>query len=200
MIIFKPIGSLDISTSPADLPQQVDGNNIVSGDFQRCKNLRLDHIGVLRQRDGSSKVNETPMAHTIEYIIESGGVRYTFCGDYIYRNEVLITDGVQCATPEYDNDGGDYAADQTVTITSDTIGVEIYYTLDGTTPHEGSQLYVTPVLVPLYSYLKSIAMKDGFLDSSVKSAFYSATGGADLMTEGGDDLYTEGGDDIYTEG
>ena len=198
-IIFKPIGSLNVSTDPSALTEEVDGTTIISGDFQRCKNMRLDQMGVVKTRDGSTKLNETVVAHPIEYIIEQGGVRYTFCSDYIYQDETLITDGVQCATPEYDNDEGAYAADQTVTITCDTLGARIYYTLDGSTPSEASQLYVSPVLVPLYRYLKSIAIRAGFLDSEIKSAFYSSTSGADLYTEGGDDLYTEGGDDLYTE-
>lgn len=199
-IIFKPIGSLDISTSPSDLPQQIDGNNIISIDFQRCKNLRLDQIGVVKTRDGSTILNDTPVAHAIEYIIEQGGVRYTFCGDYIYRNESLITTGIQCAAPEFDIDGGDYSAQQTVTITCSTLGAEIYYTLNGTIPTTASQLYVAPVLVPFYSWLKAIAIRDDFLNSDITTGFYTVSGGADLLTEGGDNLYTEGGDNLYTEG
>lgn len=58
-IIFKPSGSLDVSTDPSDLPESVDksGLNFTSIDMVRCKNLRLDHKGVVPTRDGSSILN-----------------------------------------------------------------------------------------------------------------------------------------------
>ena len=199
-IIFKPNGTLDISTDGADLPEQVTDNQVVSGAFKRCKNIRLDHIGKAVQRDGSTKIEENALAHSIEFLIESGGVRYEFCGHFIYIDETLVSHGLQCATPEFDNDSGDYASPPTVTITCDTVGVDIYYTIDRTTPTEDDLKYENPIVVELYTYLKAIAIKDGFLNSEIKSAFYTETGGADLMTEGGDNIYTEGGDNLYTEG
>jgi len=193
MIIFKPLGSLDIATHASDLPD--DG-------MQRCKNLRLDETGVLKLRDGSFKLNSTAIAGTPNFIIEQGGVRYIFGGKYIHRDETLITAGVQCAAPTFSPAAGEYAGAQSVTIASSTIGATIYYTLDGTTPTEGSPIYTGAVTVALYTTLKAVAVRDGYLDSDVTSGYYSSTTPGDFVTEtDADNLITETDNDQFvTEG
>ena len=86
-ILFKPTGQLDISTDPSELPETGDGINIASGAMTRCKNLRVDQMGVAKTRDGSQKLNATAVDGIIEYITEQGGVRYVFMSSgHIYRN------------------------------------------------------------------------------------------------------------------
>ena len=193
MIVFKPIGSLDITTDPCDLPDE---------GMQRCKNLRMDENGVLKLRDGSYKLNSTAMAGTMDFIIEQGGNRYVFGGQYIYKNESLISTGIQCSAPEYSPAAGEYAATQSVEITSDTVGATIYYTLDGTTPSESSAEYVSAISVPLYTTLKAVAVRDGFLDSDITVGYYSSTTPGTMVTEtGADTIVTETDNDtLVTEG
>lgn len=200
-IIFRPIGSLDTNTDPSILPENREGNDIVSGAMKRCKNLNMDRIGMLSARNGTSKLNDSAslISAAISLIVEQGGYRYVFASGEIYRNESLIS-GVQCDTPTFDPDGGAYAAQQSVTIETTTAAADIFYTLDGSTPTEGSIPYTTEITVPFFTTLKAIAVRSGFSDSEVKSAYYGATS-IDLNTEGGDDLVSETNtDDIIGEG
>ena len=94
-IIWKPNGSLNISTDPSFLPEEVDGSTIYSEAMQRLKNLRVDEDGVVKTRDGSAKINSTALAQTaINHIAEQAGIRYGFAGTAIYRNESSIATGL----------------------------------------------------------------------------------------------------------
>lgn len=96
MIFWKPSGNLDIATDPSDLPQTADNNSIYSEALTRCKNLRTDQKGVLKLRDGSSKLN-TSAINSINLLIEQGGNRYAFGGTVIYRDETSIATGLTSA-------------------------------------------------------------------------------------------------------
>lgn len=99
-IIWKPNGSLDVATAPADLPDTKgsaltgDTGSITSYALARCKNLRLDLMGVARTRFGSSKLNATAINAAIHKIIEQAGTRYTFAGTIIYEDETSIKTGL----------------------------------------------------------------------------------------------------------
>lgn len=85
---FVPVGSLDITTNPALLPQETDGKKVVSGAMRRCTNLRLNEEGRARTRYGSTK-GSTAISPA-NFMLESGGYRYEFGGGYIYKDETLI--------------------------------------------------------------------------------------------------------------
>lgn len=99
-MLFKQFTTLDVATDPCDLAEtkgSVLTNTVgstISGAMQRCKNLRLDQEGVLKTRDGSSKLNSTAMETGAGFIIEQGGYRYAFAGTQIYRNETSISTGL----------------------------------------------------------------------------------------------------------
>ena len=190
-IFFKPTGTLDLSPGATELSEN---------DLQRCKNLRMNENGKLVTRDGSYKLNSDVLVGTMDFIIEKNGVRYIFGEQYIYRNESQISEGVQCETPVFDPDGGEYAAAQTVTITCATEGSKIYYTLDGNTPNEGSDLYTEPITVELYTTLKAVGIKEGFLNSAIAEAYYSSTSVGTFVTETAvDNLYTDGQAGVYNQ-
>jgi LysM repeat protein len=66
--------------------------------------------------------------------------------------------------------GGSYISGPTqITISSDTDGASIYYTLDGNPPTTGSQTYTGPVTVNDGETLQAIAIADGYLVSDVTS-------------------------------
>lgn len=102
-IIWKPNGTLNVATDPCDLPENKgsiltgDSGSIISEAMQRCKNLRLDQTGVIKTRDGSSKLNSAAIESAIYKIICQGANRYTFANDHIYRNEVSIGSGYTAA-------------------------------------------------------------------------------------------------------
>lgn len=91
-ILFKPNGSLDISTAATDLPAEAADNSVISGAMQRCKNLVLDRVGIAKTRHGS--VRTSALSDTTNLIIEQGGVRFSFASTNIYRDEVVIASGM----------------------------------------------------------------------------------------------------------
>ena len=54
-----------------------------------------------------------------------------------------------------------------------TTGVDIYYTLDGTTPTTSSSVYSAPITVSQTTTVKAFAVATGYGDSPVTSATYT---------------------------
>ncbi len=81
MTVFNPSGSLNVAT---------DASDIKDDDFVRCKNLRIDQKGLVKTRDGSTKLNATAINTSVWHIEEQDGDRYTFAGANIYKNETSI--------------------------------------------------------------------------------------------------------------
>ena len=73
-----------------------------------------------------------------------------------------------CATPSISISSG------TVTITCDTTGASIYYTINGSTPTTSSTLYTSSFSVAEGTTVKAIAVKTNYNNSSVGSATYTA--------------------------
>lgn len=96
-IIFDATGALNVAADPSDLPQSGDAINITSDALTRCKNLRINQKGIAKTRDGSTKLNASAIATAIWWIEEQVGVRYTFAGTAIYRNESSIQTGLTSA-------------------------------------------------------------------------------------------------------
>lgn len=77
------------------------------------------------------------------------------------------------AKPVFDPAGGTFTIPQTVTITSQTLGVTIVYTLDGSEPVSNSAVYTGPIRVLSTTTLKARAFRDGWQDSQTTSATYN---------------------------
>jgi len=78
---------------------------------------------------------------------------------------------VPMPAPTFYPTAGTYESAQTIAISS-TIGADIYYTLDGSTPTIASTKYVNPFALTSSETVKAIAVKDGVLFSSVATAKY----------------------------
>ena len=89
-MLWKPNGSLDVSTAATDLPQEGQPPSIISGAFQRCKNLILDRAGLARVRNGSVRTQTFALEFLANLIIVMDSVRYVFGGDKIFKDEVLF--------------------------------------------------------------------------------------------------------------
>ncbi len=76
-------------------------------------------------------------------------------------------------TPTFSANTGFYHSTQSITITSETVDAQIYYTIDGTEPSSSSLLYTTPISVSTTTTLKAITIKSGLVASSVSSAIYT---------------------------
>ncbi len=76
------------------------------------------------------------------------------------------------ATPVFSPSGGRYAEAQTVTITCETAGATIYYTLDGSAPTTTSAVYTSPLTISETTTLKAMAVSDGE-ESATATAKYT---------------------------
>ncbi len=86
----------------------------------------------------------------------------------------------ETATPAASPGAGTYTENQQVTLTTETDGAEIYYTVDGTVPgKENGTKYTGPIEVTgtegqrVNKTIKAIAIKEGMLDSQVLEAEYT---------------------------
>lgn len=86
----------------------------------------------------------------------------------------------QVATPTFDPAAGTHGAPLTVTINCATPDASVYYTTDGATPTDQSQLYTAPVILEAGEYvMKAIAYKTGMTPSEVGVVNYLVTLGID---------------------
>ena len=79
----------------------------------------------------------------------------------------------QVETPEILPAGGSVVAPVTVTITCETAGAKIYYTLDGTPPTDESTEYTGSFTVLVTTTVKAIAVKEDMDDSNVATETYT---------------------------
>ena len=78
----------------------------------------------------------------------------------------------KAATPSFSLGSGTYTGSQTVSITCETSGAAIYYTLDGNDPTTSSTLYSEPISISADATLKAIAVADNMENSAVATANY----------------------------
>ncbi len=102
---------------------------------------------------------------------------------------------LKVATPTISPNGGTFNESQDVTLTSETAGATIYYTLDGTTPTNESTLYSTAFTLTESKTVKVVAMKDGWTASEVASATFTKTDPNNIWVKTG--LSALGSDDIF---
>ena len=77
------------------------------------------------------------------------------------------------ADPVIDPDGGTFQDSQTVTITCETEGAAIRYTLDGSDPTRGGTLYTGPFTLTNSAAVTAAASKDGMDDSDTVTAQFT---------------------------
>jgi len=86
------------------------------------------------------------------------------------------------ASPVFSPAAGTYASAQTVTISDDTPGVQIFYTTDGTTPTITSTAYNGAIGVSSTQTIKAVAASSGYSNSAVSTATYSFSNEPDAAT------------------
>ena len=146
---------------------------IVSAATAGTASLSVSVGGHVFECSGSSSVALTSSNASYSFVssdskLRTGNVVITIKqpstskANYIKAIEVNPIPAV--ATPEITITSG------TATITCDTDGASIYYTLDGTDPTTSSTLYTTGVAVSSGATIKAIAAKDGYRNSAIASA------------------------------
>src|SRR5207249_4359621 len=81
------------------------------------------------------------------------------------------------STPAITPDGGEFAGSVSVTLTDNTPGASIYYTMDGTSPTPSSKKYSATFNISTNALVKAKAFKNNG-ESSEASAWFSDTGTA----------------------
>ena len=99
-----------------------------------------------------------------------GGTNYFFYMD-IFVKSSEVTPVV--SLPTFNPVGGDYTTTQNVSISCETDGATIYYTINGDNPTEESEIYSSPIEVSATTTIKAFAKKDGMLDSGIANATYN---------------------------
>lgn len=79
----------------------------------------------------------------------------------------------QVATPSISPQGGSFGSPFSVSLTSQTSGAEIRYTLDGSAPTQSSLLYATPFTLSSSVTVKAKAFKPGLTSSDVATAVFT---------------------------
>ncbi|MCL2155011.1 MAG: chitobiase/beta-hexosaminidase C-terminal domain-containing protein [Leptospirales bacterium] len=104
------------------------------------------------------------------------------------RNYVTITinfNAKRVAMPKADPERGNYTTAQTITLSCDTAGATIYYTLDGNDPNSSSYKYTAPILIDTQglTILKAIAVMAEWEDSPILTEFYTISNTPDDWEE-----------------
>lgn len=82
-------------------------------------------------------------------------------------------------SPKLSVEPGNYTTAVTLTLSCDTVGAKMRYTIDGTTPTRTSTLYSAAISIPSTRTIKVIAYKDEWQtssDSDIVSGLYTITG------------------------
>lgn len=89
-IIWIPDGSLDVASSPSNLPQEAQGNTVISRALARSKNLEIVSDGKAQTRRGSVRINASALSGAISKILPQRNNRYTFTAANIYKDGTSI--------------------------------------------------------------------------------------------------------------
>jgi len=93
--------------------------------------------------------------------------------------------GATVATPVLSPPGGTYTSSQQVSMTTTTVGADIYYTTDGSTPTSGSILFTGPITVDVTQTIQAIGILSGSADSAVATESY-------VISSGGNNAFQQG--------
>ncbi|GBU27167.1 hypothetical protein R84B8_00692 [Treponema sp. R8-4-B8] len=91
-------------------------------------------------------------------------------------NQNQPSDDTKAAMPDANPIGGNYTSTQTVTLSTDTNGADIYYTTTGTDPTPANGIkYTSAITISATTTLKAIAIKTGLDDSDIMTYVYTIT-------------------------
>lgn len=142
-----------------------DGESIGTGSVEN------DNILILSFDEGTSyDVNLTPIV-MYSRLLETRST-HDLAGNQLNDYSASSTDKSAPTVPTADPVGGDYTADQSVTLTGES-GAEIRYTTDGTTPTDSTgTVYSSPILIDVDTVLKAIAIDPSGNVSQVMTETY----------------------------
>jgi hypothetical protein len=119
----------------------------------------------------TSPVYSSPVAITSTTTLKAIAVKSGMSNSTI-QSGLYSINAAAVATPEFSPAPGTYSSGQLVSITTETVGATIHYTLDGTTPTSASPVYTASVSIPSTATLRAVAVKAGMTNSSVRTGTY----------------------------
>ena len=108
-----------------------------------------------------------------------GGADWFFFAEPTPGNANVTTGYSGVLDPPYVSEAGSpFSSPTTITISTDAPGAEIYYTMDGSYPNGSSTVYTGPLYVDDNTILRTVATKQGWLNSrpSTHSYLFDYTG------------------------
>ena len=145
--------TLTTATSGAKIYYTLDGNTPTTGSDEYSAPIQITHTATLK----------------------AIAVKFGMNNSDVLTEHYIITPPGQVVQPAASPEGGNFAATQTVTLTSLTEGAAIYYTLDGNEPSTNSNVYTSPITIEQTTTLKAIAVKASMHDSDVLTEHYIIT-------------------------
>ena len=89
------------------------------------------------------------------------------------KTTVTVPSAPQVAQVSANYESGNYVDPIKVSLSTDTEGASIYYTLDGTNPTTSSPLYTEEIEITSDTTLKVVAIKEGMISTSIKTYTYT---------------------------
>ena len=124
--------------------------------------------GTTRSWAGSS--NTVVLKANAQIRTQSITIKYTTAGE---TPDVPVLETL--ATPDISPASCEFNLGESVNVTISAVeGAKIYYTLDGTTPTESSAVYSSALSIEETTTVKAIAVKDGYNNSEVAEAKFTA--------------------------
>ena len=96
----------------------------------------------------------------------------------------LLSSMPQAAAPTFSPSPGTYSSPVSVTILDSTSGATIYYTTDGSTPTNSSNVYTGPIAVSSSIILNAIAVAPDYRTSQVTGGLYAIGNNTIVFTHG----------------
>ncbi len=89
------------------------------------------------------------------------------------KTTVTVPGAPQVEAVNANHESGNYADPIKVSLSTNTEGASIYYTLDGTNPTTDSSLYTEEIEITSDTTLKVVAIKEGMISTSIKTYTYT---------------------------
>ncbi len=159
-------GNGNISNTGGENPTRYIEWGTVSGSYSNSCNAGAGGLGVY----SCNIINLSP---DTTYYVRSKAVNSAGSS---YGSEIIFTTlaVVQAKTvsPVASPDEGTFNLSQTVTLTSETQGSAIHYTIDGSSPTVSSRVYDQPITISQTTTLKAFATKASMIDSDIEVYSY----------------------------